>query len=126
MAEHQRSSPVHMTEEYWCQPSRWSRNPEPFSDVGREVTCPDCLTVLDGSCGDDVVHMATDQMSRSNVVPLCRLSKTRIHTRQSWQVTCRRCLDMQVEARRRQANLFRLWGMVVAVVVILMIILELS
>ena len=102
MMDHRRTtaSPVHMTDTYWCQPgkSRWFRKNEPFSDYGRDVTCPACLTVLDGSSGDAVVHMGTDTMVSSRVVPLCGLTKTRIHTRRADQITCRRCLDLHARA----------------------------
>ena len=89
-------SPVHMDEKYWCQPQKslWFRKNEPFSNYTPDVTCPNCLKVVDGSVGDDVVHMVQDQILSTGVVPLCGLNKTRIHTRRSSQVTCRRCIDL--------------------------------
>ena len=50
-------SPVHMDEKYWCQPQKslWFRKNESFSNYTPDVTCPNCLKVVDGSVGDDVV-----------------------------------------------------------------------
>ena len=64
-------SPVHMDEKYWCQPQKslWFRKNEPFSNYTPDVTCPNCLKVVDGSVGDDVVHMVQDQILSTGVVP---------------------------------------------------------
>ena len=63
----------------------------------------ECLEILAGATDPHAVHLA-DKPLIGDLVPLCGLTRTRILTHRSAQVTCTRCAALKAAVDRTAAN----------------------